>query len=143
MLSGRTYKIVDRTKVPVGRVRAQKMRKILIADDASFVRLMIRQILTRGGLLNIVEAENGREAVERFISEKPNLTIMDITMPELDGLEALSEILVLDPLARVIMCSAVAHESIVLEALKRGALDFVVKPFRPDDPLLTVVKYLP
>ncbi|HZK56247.1 MAG TPA: response regulator [Desulfosporosinus sp.] len=119
------------------------MRKILIADDASFVRLMIRQILTRGGLLNIVEAENGREAVERFISEKPNLTIMDITMPELDGLEALSEILVLDPLARVIMCSAVAHESIVLEALKRGALDFVVKPFRPDDPLLTVVKYLP
>ena len=118
------------------------MSKILIADDASFVRLMIRQILTREGLINTVEAENGREAVERFKSEKPDLTIMDITMPELDGLDALTEILVLDPLARVIMCSAVAHESMVLESLKRGALDFVVKPFRPDELLRTVLKYL-
>lgn len=118
------------------------MSKILIADDASFVRLMICQILTREGLINTVEAENGREAVERFKSEKPDLTIMDITMPELDGLDALTEILVLDPLARVIMCSAVAHESMVLESLKRGALDFVVKPFRPDELLRTVLKYL-
>ncbi len=119
------------------------MNKILIADDASFVRLMIRQILTRVDLINIVEAENGREAVDRFKSEKPDLTILDITMPELDGLDALTEILVLDPLARVIMCSAVAHESMVLETLKRGALDFIVKPFRPDELLRTVLKYLP
>jgi two-component system chemotaxis response regulator CheY len=118
------------------------MSKILIADDASFVRLMICQILARKGLTNIVEAEDGRQAVERFISDKPDLTIMDITMPELDGLDALTEILVFNPLAKVIMCSAFAHESMVLEALKRGALDFVVKPIRPDVLLRTVIKYL-
>jgi len=116
------------------------MSKILIADDASFVRLMIRQILTRKGLLNIIEAEDGRQAVERYKSEKPELTIMDITMPELDGLEALTEILDLDPMAKVIMCSAVAHESVILEALRRGALDFIVKPFRPELLLRTVLK---
>jgi two-component system chemotaxis response regulator CheY len=119
------------------------MSKILIADDASFVRLMICQILARKGLTNIVEAENGRQAVERFKSDQPDLTIMDITMPELDGLAALREILVFNPLARVIMCSAVAHESVVSEALKRGALDFVVKPIRSDELLRTVLKYLP
>ncbi|MFZ3132262.1 MAG: response regulator [Desulfosporosinus sp.] len=118
------------------------MSKILIADDASFVRLMICQILARKGLTNIVEAENGRQAVERYKSEKPDLTILDITMPELDGLAALAEIIVFNPLARVIMCSAVAHESMVLEALKQGALDFVVKPIRPDELLRTVLKYL-
>lgn len=148
-LSARTYKAVDRAKVLVDRnkvlserVRTQRMSKILIADDASFVRLMICQILTRKGLTNIVEAENGRQAVERFKSDNPDLTIMDITMPELDGLAALTEILVFNPLAKVIMCSAVAHESVVLEALKRGALDFVVKPIRPAELLRTVLKYL-
>ncbi|KUO78675.1 MAG: two-component system response regulator [Desulfosporosinus sp. BRH_c37] len=118
------------------------MSKILIADDASFVRLMIRQILARKGLTNIVEAENGLQAVERFKSDEPDLTIMDITMPELDGLAALTEILIYNPLARVIICSAVAHESMVIEALKRGALDFVIKPFRPDQLLRMVLKYL-
>jgi len=118
------------------------MNKILVADDASFVRMMISQILAREGLTNIVEAENGRQAVERFKSEQPHLTIMDITMPELDGLAALSEILAFDPLAKVIMCSAVAHESVVLEALNRGALDFVVKPIHPAELLRTVLKYL-
>jgi len=118
------------------------MNKILIADDASFVRLMICQILGRKGLTNIVEAEDGRQAVERYKSDKPDLTIMDITMPELDGLDALTEILVFNPLARVIMCSAVAHESVVLEATNRGALDFIVKPIRPDELLRTVLKHL-
>jgi len=118
------------------------MSKILIADDASFVRLMICQILARKGLNNIVEVENGRQAVERFKSDQPDLTIMDITMPELDGLDALSEILRFNPLAKVIMCSAVAHESIVSEAIKRGALDFVVKPIRPDELLQAVLKFL-
>ena len=118
------------------------MSKILIADDASFVRLMICRILARNGLTNIIEAENGRQAVEFYKSDKPDLTIMDITMPELDGLDALSEILVLNPMAKVIMCSAVAHESMVLEALQRGALDFVIKPFRTDEILQTVLKHL-
>jgi len=116
--------------------------KILVVDDASFMRLMICQILARKGLTNIVEAENGRQAVERFISDKPDLTLMDITMPELDGLAALAEILLINSLAKVIMCSAIAHESVVLEALKQGAVDFVVKPFRPDELLRTVSKHL-
>ncbi|TGE34228.1 response regulator [Desulfosporosinus sp. Sb-LF] len=118
------------------------MSRILIADDASFMRLMICQILARKGLTNIVEAENGRQAVERFKTNKPDLTLMDITMPELDGLAALAEILEIDSLAKVIICSAVAHESMVLDALKRGAVDFVVKPFRPDELLRTVLQHL-
>jgi len=118
------------------------MSKILIADDASFMRLMICQILGRKGLTDIVEAENGRQAVERFKFEKPDLTFMDITMPELDGFAALAEILALDPSATVIMCSAVAHENMVQDALKRGAVDFVVKPFRPEEFLRVVSKYL-
>lgn len=118
------------------------MSKILIADDASFMRLMICQILGRKGLTDIVEAENGRQAVERFKSDKPDLTFMDITMPELDGFAALAEILVIDPLAKVIMCSAVAHENMVQDALKRGAADFVIKPFRPEEFLRVVSKHL-
>ena len=142
-LPARTYKAVDRTKVLAERVSTNRMSKILIADDASFVRLMICQILARKGLTNIVEAENGRQAVEQFKLDEPDLTIMDITMPELDGLEALVEILAFNPLAKVIMCSAVAHESMVLKALKLGAVDFVAKPFRPDELVRTVLKYLP
>ncbi|MDP4160886.1 MAG: response regulator [Bacillota bacterium] len=118
------------------------MSRILVADDASFMRLMICQILARKGYSDIVEAENGRQAVELFKLNKPDITLMDITMPELDGLAALEEILAIDPTAKVIMCSAIAQETMVLEALKRGAVDFVVKPFRPNELLLTVTKYL-
>jgi two-component system chemotaxis response regulator CheY len=118
------------------------MSKILIADDASFMRLMICQILARKGLTDVVEAENGRQAVELFKSENPDLTFMDITMPELDGLAALAEIMAINPAAKVIMCSAVAHDSMVQDALKRGAVDFVAKPFRPDVLLRAVSKHL-
>ncbi len=118
------------------------MSKILIADDASFMRLMISQILARQGLTNILEAENGRQAIEQFKSNQPDLTIMDITMPELDGLAALAEILRIEPLAKVIICSAVANENIVSEALRRGAVEFVAKPFRPDAFLRTILKHL-
>ena len=112
---------------------ALRMSKILIADDASFMRLMISQILARQGLTDIIEAENGQQAVEQFKSNNPDLTLMDITMPELDGLAALEEILSFDPLAKVVVCSAVANENIVMEALRRGAVDFVAKPFRPEE----------
>ncbi|MDR3541856.1 MAG: response regulator [Desulfosporosinus sp.] len=118
------------------------MSKILIADDASFMRLMICQILERQGLSDVMEVEDGRQAVECYRSNKPDLTLMDISMPELDGVAALVEILLIDPLAKVIMCSAVAHESMVQDALKRGAVDFVVKPFRPEVLLRTVRKHL-
>ncbi|MDR3586611.1 MAG: response regulator [Desulfosporosinus sp.] len=118
------------------------MSKILIADDASFMRLMICQILARKGLTDVIEVENGQQAVEHFRSDKPDLTLMDISMPELDGLAALVEILAIDPLAKVIMCSAIAHESMVQDALKRGALDFVIKPFRPEVLLRAVTRHL-
>lgn len=123
-------------------MKTLKMGKILIADDASFMRLMISQILARQGLTNIIEAENGRQAVDLFKSQIPDLTLMDITMPELDGLAALPEILSIDPLAKVVMCSAVANENIIREALKQGAVDFVTKPFKPDELLHTVLKHL-
>ena len=118
------------------------MSKILIADDASFMRLMISQILARQGLTNIMEAENGRQAVELYKSYKPDLTLMDITMPELDGLAALAEILIIDPAAKVVICSAVADENIVKESMRMGATGFIAKPFRPDELLYTVLKQL-
>jgi len=118
------------------------MSKILIADDASFMRLMISQILARQGLTNIIEAENGVQAVELYKSNNPDLTLMDITMPELDGLAALAEILKIDPFAKVVICSAVANENIVKEALRQGAVGFVAKPFRPDELLNIVLEKL-
>ncbi len=119
------------------------MSTVLVADDASFMRLMIKQILIRQGCSNVLEADNGFAAIELYKEKRPDLTILDITMPEVDGLQALTEILAYDASARVIMCSAVAQEVMVREAMRLGALDFVVKPFRPDDLLKIVRKYLP
>lgn len=118
------------------------MCKILIADDASFMRLMISQILARQGLTNIIEAENGLQAVEQYKSHLPDLTLMDITMPELDGFAALAEILQINSLAKVVICSAVADDLIVREALRVGAVGFVAKPFSPDELLDIVLKQL-
>lgn len=119
------------------------MSKILIADDASFMRLMIRQILSSRGYTEIVEAENGQIALEMYQTFRPELVFLDITMPVRDGLSTLSEILKVDPQAKVIMCTAVCHENVVRDALQLGALDFVVKPFRTQQFLETVAKYLP
>lgn len=118
------------------------MATVLVADDASFMRLMIRQILNRKGCSDIIEADNGLTAIDLYKEKKPDLAILDITMPEVDGLQALTEILAFDASAKVIMCSAVAQEVMVREALRLGALDFVVKPFRPDELLKTVRKHL-
>ena len=118
------------------------MSKILIADDASFMRLMIRQILARRGPLEILEAENGQVAIDLFRSQRPDLTLLDITMPGKDGLETLREILEIDPQAKIIMCSAVAHEKVVQNAIQLGATDFLIKPFRPNLLLETVNKYI-
>jgi len=115
--------------------------QVLVVDDASFVRMMIRQVLGRMGLAHI-EAANGNEAIELYKAYRPALTLLDITMPELDGLAALREIVGFDPDAKVIMCSAVTEETIVNEALSRGALDFVFKPFRPDDLEKMIAKHL-
>jgi two-component system chemotaxis response regulator CheY len=108
------------------------MARVLVVDDAAFMRKMLGDALSKGGHEVVGEAGNGVEAVDRFLSLKPDVTTLDITMPERDGLAALKEILTLDPAARVVMCSALGQESKVLEAIKAGAKDFVVKPFQPE-----------
>ena len=108
------------------------MARVLIVDDAAFMRKMLGDVLTKGGHAVVGEAANGVEAVARYQELKPDLTTLDITMPEKDGLAALADIMGSDPSARVVMCSALGQESKVLEAIKLGAKDFVVKPFQPD-----------
>ena len=108
------------------------MARVLVVDDAAFMRKMVSDALTKGGHEVVGEAGNGVEAIERFQELKPEVMTLDITMPEKDGLSALREIIALDPAARVIMCSALGQESKVLESIKAGAKDFVVKPFQPD-----------
>ena len=118
------------------------MARILVVDDAAFMRKMVTDALTKGGHEVIGEAGNGTEAVEQYQSLKPDLTTLDITMPEKDGLSALKDIIALDPSAKVIMCSALGQESKVLESIKLGARDFVVKPFKPERVLEAVGKAL-
>jgi two-component system chemotaxis response regulator CheY len=117
------------------------MAKILVVDDAAFMRLRAAKLLVDAGH-TVLEAENGRLAVEVYTRERPDAVLLDITMPEMDGLEALSEIRRLDPSARVAMLTAMGQQSIVMDAIKRGARDFVVKPFAPDRVLGAVGKLL-
>jgi len=118
------------------------MARVLVVDDAVFMRRMVGDALSKGGHEVVGEATNGQEAVQRFRELKPEVTTLDITMPEMDGISALKAILEVDPGARVIMCSALGQESKVLESIKAGARDFVVKPFQPDRVLEAVGKAL-
>lgn len=115
-------------------------KKILIVDDAAFMRMMIRDILTKNGYEVAGEAENGLKAVERYKEEKPDLVIMDITMPEMDGIEAVRQIKSADPNAKIIMCSAMGQQAMVIEAIQAGARDFIVKPFQADRVIEAVKK---
>lgn len=114
------------------------MAKILIVDDAAFMRMMVKDTLAKGGYTDVVEAVDGADAVEKFNEIKPDLVLMDITMPNMDGLEALKAIKASNPDSAVVMCSAMGQESMVIEAIKSGAKDFIVKPFKPDRILKTV-----
>ena len=118
------------------------MARVLVVDDAAFMRKMVSDALTKGGHQVVGEAGNGVEAVAQYQALKPEVTTLDITMPEKDGLAALKEIIALDPGARVVMCSALGQESKVLESIKAGAKDFVVKPFQPDRVIEAVGKAL-
>jgi two-component system, chemotaxis family, chemotaxis protein CheY len=118
------------------------MARILVVDDAAFMRKMVGDALTRGGHEVVGEAGNGLEAVARYQELKPEVTTLDITMPEKDGISALREIIELDPSAKIIMCSALGQESKVLESIKLGAKDFVVKPFQADRVLEAIGKAL-
>ncbi|WP_438444944.1 response regulator [Gorillibacterium sp. sgz5001074] len=105
------------------------MAKVMIVDDAAFLRTMLKDIVAEMGLEVAGEAGNGREAVRMYASYRPDLVTMDITMPEMDGIQAVQEIMRQHPEARIIMCSAMGQHKLVLEALHAGAKDFIVKPF--------------
>lgn len=113
--------------------------KILIVDDAMFMRITLKNLLTKEGY-ECFEAGSGIEAVARYQEVKPDLTTMDITMPDMDGIAAVKEIKKLNPAAKVIMCSAMGQEAMVVDAIQAGACDFIVKPFKPERVLDAVVK---
>jgi two-component system chemotaxis response regulator CheY len=116
--------------------------RILIVDDAAFMRMMIKDILSKNGYQIVGEAENGRVALEKYQELRPELTTMDITMPEMDGISAVKEIRKVDPRANIIMCSAMGQQAMVIDAIQAGAKDFIVKPFQPDRVLEAVRKAL-
>ena len=115
-------------------------KNILICDDAAFMRMMIKDILTKNGYNVAGEAENGMKAVEKFKEVNPDLVLMDITMPEMDGIQALKEIKKLDGGAKVIMCSAMGQQAMVIESIQAGAKDFIVKPFQAERVIEAVKK---
>lgn len=115
-------------------------KNILICDDAAFMRMMIKDILTKNGYTIVGEAEDGQKAVEKYNETKPDLVMMDITMPEMDGIQALKKIKATDPNAAIIMCSAMGQQAMVIESIQSGAKDFIVKPFQPDRVLEAVKK---
>ena len=117
-------------------------KNILICDDAAFMRMMIKDILTKNGYNVAGEAENGQKAVEKYAELKPDLVTLDITMPNKDGIQALKEIKAQDPNATCVMCSAMGQQSMVIEAIQSGAKDFIVKPFQADRVLESIRKVL-
>ena len=115
-------------------------KRILIVDDAAFMRMMIKDILTKNGYNVAAEDENGAKDVEKYSEVKPDLVLMDITMPEMDGIQALKKIKEMDPGAAVIMCSAMGQQAMVIESIQSGAKDFIVKPFQADRVIEAVKK---
>ena len=108
------------------------MARVLIVDDAAFMRMMIKDILTKNGFDVVGEASNGIKAVELYKLEKPDVVTMDITMPEMDGIEATKAIKQINPDAKIIMCSAMGQQTMVMDAIKAGATDFIVKPLKSE-----------
>ncbi|WP_130806996.1 response regulator [Senegalia massiliensis] len=107
-------------------------KRILIVDDAAFMRMMIKDILSKNGYEIVGEADNGQKAIEKFKELNPDLVIMDITMPEVDGIQAVKEIKKIDSNSKIVMCSAMGQQAMVIEAIQAGAKDFIVKPFQAD-----------
>jgi two-component system, chemotaxis family, chemotaxis protein CheY len=117
-------------------------KSVLICDDAIFMRTMVGDILTQAGYDVVGEAETGLQAVERFKELRPDLVTMDIVMPDMGGIDAVREIVKVDPGAKVLMCSAMGQQALVVEAIQAGAKDFVVKPFQPSRVLEAVTRVL-
>ncbi|KYD09414.1 response regulator [Caldibacillus debilis] len=116
--------------------------RILVVDDAAFMRMMIKDILVKNGYQVVGEAADGKQAVEKYKELQPDLVTMDITMPEMDGIAALKEIRSFDPDAKVVMCSAMGQQAMVIDAIQAGAKDFIVKPFQADRVLEAIRKTL-
>jgi Response regulator containing CheY-like receiver domain and AraC-type DNA-binding domain len=117
-------------------------KRILIVDDAAFMRMMIKDIVTKNGYEVVGEAQNGAEAVELYEKYSPDIVTMDITMPEKDGISAVKDIMAFDAKAKVIMCSAMGQQSLVMDAIRAGARDFLVKPFKPERVIEAIDKVL-
>ena len=118
------------------------MAKIMLVDDAAFMRMMVKNALTKSGYTDIIEAQDGAEAVKKYAEEKPDMVIMDITMPNMDGLQALKKIKEDFPAAKIVMCTAMGQETMVIDAIKSGASDFIVKPFNTERIVDTANKIL-
>src|SRR4051794_11056628 len=116
--------------------------RILIVDDAAFMRMMIKDILSKNGYEIVGEAADGAQAIQLYRDTQPDLVTMDITMPEMDGITALKEIKKVNPQAKVIMCSAMGQQAMVIDAIQAGAKDFIVKPFQADRVLEAINKAL-
>lgn len=117
-------------------------QKILVVDDAAFMRMMLKDILTKGGYEVVGEAADGVEALAKYQELKPDLVTLDITMPNRDGIAALKDIKAFDPSALCVMCSAMGQQSMVIEAIQAGAKDFIVKPFQADRVIESIRKVL-
>lgn len=115
-------------------------KTILIVDDAAFMRMILKDVLTKNGYEVVGEAENGLDAIEKYKELRPTLTLMDITMPELDGIKATKEIKSQFPDANIVICSAMGQQAMVVESIQAGAKDFIVKPFQPERVLEIVEK---
>lgn len=109
-----------------------KKARVLVVDDLPFMRSLLRDILEDAEMEVAYEARDGREALRAYLATEPDIVLLDIAMPEMDGLTALRKLRMLDPRARVIMCSALGEQQIIVRAIQSGARDFVVKPFRPE-----------
>ncbi|MBR1443992.1 MAG: response regulator [Firmicutes bacterium] len=117
-------------------------KSILLVDDAAFMRMMLKDILVKNGYNVVGEAENGAKALEKYKELKPELVIMDITMPEMDGIQSAKDIKGEDPNALIIMCSAMGQQAMVIESIQAEARDFIVKPFQADRVLEAVKKVI-
>ncbi|RDW19492.1 two-component system response regulator [Oceanobacillus arenosus] len=117
-------------------------KRILVVDDAAFMRMMIKDILTKNGYEVVGEAQDGAQAVEKYKELIPDLVTMDITMPEMDGITALKNIKGFSPEAKIIMCSAMGQQAMVIDAIQAGAKDFIVKPFQADRVIEAIQKAL-
>ena len=118
------------------------MARILLVDDLAFIKIVEKDILEKNGHEVVADAANGRDAIRLFEETRPDIVLMDITMPEVNGLEALKKILKIDPKARVIMCSALGQQGLILNAIEEGAKDFIVKPFQAERLLSSIQKAL-